>query len=112
MNLCMSLIFMSKLKTKVNGIMKICKRVLSADLDKRGNITHRRGPKPHWADCFIIAISLLAKFEGIDSKSRLIAILQKHKREFHHLISRLHIMTVGEHYCPIVQNCNDLWLIK
>ena len=41
---------MHKFETKVNGIMKICKRVLSADLDKRGNITRGRGPKLHWSD--------------------------------------------------------------
>ena len=50
MNLCILLNFMSKFETKVNGIMKIRKRVLSADLDKRGNIPRGRGPKPHWSD--------------------------------------------------------------
>lgn len=78
---------MYKFKTKVNKIMRICKKVLSAYFDKNGNIA-RRGPKPRCSDCFIIAISILAEFEGIDSENRLIAILQEHKRDFPHLISR------------------------
>lgn len=79
---------MHKFKTKLNEIMKICKKVLSTDLDKRGNIFRSRGPKPCWSDCFIIAVSIFAEFEGIDSESRLIAMLKKHKRYFPHLISR------------------------
>ena len=67
--------------------MKIGKNVLSAYFDKKGNIP-RGGPKHRCSDCLVFAISILAEFEGIDSENRLIAILQEHKRDFPHRISR------------------------
>lgn len=102
---------MHQFKVKVDEIMKICERALSADMDKSGNIP-RQGPKPRCSDCFILAISVLAEFEGIDSENHLIARLQKHKKAFPHLISRRQYNDRRRPllpYCIIAQNCNTVY---
>lgn len=79
---------MHNFRTKFEKILEICKQFSTDLVNDKGNIV-RSGPVPKFSDLEVIALSLLAEAEGIDSEKWLFeSKLQDFKEEFPNLISR------------------------
>ena len=79
---------MYNLYTKFVKILEICKQFSQNLVNECGNIP-RRGPVPKFSDLEVVALSLTAEAESIDSEKWLFDYrLQEHKSNFPNLISR------------------------
>ncbi len=79
---------MHNLYTKFAKILEICKQFSEKLVNEKGNIP-RRGPIPKFSDLEIVALSLAADSESIDSENWLFeARLNEYKGKFPNLISR------------------------
>ena len=79
---------MYNLYTKFVKILGICKQFSQNLVNECGNIS-RRGPVPKSSDLEVVALSLTAEAESIDSEKWLFDYkLQEHKSKFPNLISR------------------------
>ena len=79
---------MHNLYTKFVRILEICKRFSYNLVNERGNIV-RRGPIPKFSDLEVVALSLAAESESIDSEKWLFDHrLQEYKAQIPNLISR------------------------
>lgn len=79
---------MHNLYTKFVKILEICKQFSKNLVNERGNML-RRGPVPKSSDLEVIALSLLAESESIDSENWLFeSILNEYKDKISNLISR------------------------
>ena len=79
---------MYNLYTKFVKILGICKQFSQNLVNECGNIP-RRGPVPKFSDLEVVALSLTAEAESIDSEKWLFDYrLQEHKSKFPNLISR------------------------
>lgn len=79
---------MHNLYTKFVKILEICKQFSKNLVNERGNML-RRGPVPKFSDLEVIALSLLAESESIDSENWLFeSILNEYKDKIPNLISR------------------------
>ena len=79
---------MYNLYTKFVKILEICKQFSQNLVNECGNIP-RRGPVPKFSDLEVVALSLTAEAESIDSEKWLFDYrLQEHKSKFPNLISR------------------------
>lgn len=108
--LCISLIFsnlvvlkslssnhrMHNLYTKFVKILGICKQFSDNLVNAHGNIP-RRGPVPKFSDLEVVALSLAAESESIDSEKWFFDYkLQEYKERIPNLISRRQLMTAGK----------------
>ena len=76
------------LYTKFVKILEICKQFSHNLVNKQGNIP-RRGPMPKFSDLEVVALSLTAESESIDSEKWLFDYkLQEYKDKIPNLISR------------------------
>jgi hypothetical protein len=79
---------MYNLYTKFAKILEICKQFSLHLVNDKGNIS-RRGPVPRFSDLEVIALSLAAESESIDSEKWLFDYkLQEYKNKIPNLISR------------------------
>ena len=79
---------MYNLYTKFVKILGICKQFSQNLVNECGNIP-RRGPVPKFSDLEVVALSLTAEAESIDSEKWLFSYkLQERKSKFPNLISR------------------------
>lgn len=79
---------MHNLYTKVVKILEICKQFSHNLVNEHGNIV-RRGPVPKFSDLEVVALSLAAESESIDSEKWLFDYkLQEYKEKIPNLISR------------------------
>ena len=79
---------MYNLYTKFVKILEICKQFSENLVNEFGNVP-RRGPIPKFSDLEVVALSLTAKAESIDSEKWLFDyILQEYKANIPNLISR------------------------
>ena len=79
---------MCNLYTKIVKILEICKQFSHNLVNKQGNIP-RRGPMPKFSDLEVVALSLTAESESIDSEKWLFDYkLQEYKDKIPNLISR------------------------
>lgn len=79
---------MHNLLTKFAKILGICKQFSDNLVNERGNIP-RRGPVPKFSDLEVVALSLAAEAESIDSENWLFGCrLQEYKDKIPNLISR------------------------
>lgn len=79
---------MYNLYTKFAKILEICKQFSPHLVNDKGNIS-RRGPVPRFSDLEVIALSLAAESESIDSEKWLFDYkLQEYKNKIPNLISR------------------------
>lgn len=79
---------MHNLYTKFLKILEICKQFSKNLVNERGNMP-RRGPVPKFSDLEVIALSLVAESESIDSENWLFeSILNEYKYKIPNLISR------------------------
>ena len=79
---------MYNLYTKFVKILEICKQFSENLVNELGNIP-RRGPIPKFSDLKVVALSLTAETESIDSEKWLFDyILQEYKENIPNLISR------------------------
>ena len=79
---------MHNLYTKFVKILGICKQFSDNLVNARGNVS-RRGPKPKFSDLEVVALSLAAESESIDSEKWLFDYkLQEYKVKMPNLISR------------------------
>lgn len=79
---------MHNLYTKFVKILEICKQFSKNLVNERGNML-RRDPVPKFSDLEVIALSLLAESESIDSENWLFeSILNEYKDKIPNLISR------------------------
>ena len=78
---------MYNFKAKFDKILDICKHFSKDLVNNLGNVP-RRGVVPVFSDLEVIALSLLAESESIDSESRLFVLLKDCKSDFPNLISR------------------------
>lgn len=79
---------MHNLYTKFVKILEICKQFSENLVNERGNVP-RRGPIPKFSDLKVVALSLVAESESIDSENWLFEYrLQGYKDKFPTLISR------------------------
>ena len=79
---------MYNLYTKFVKILGICKQFSQNLVNECGNIP-RRGPVPKFSDLEVVALSLTAEAESIDSEKWLFDYkLQEHKSKIPNLISR------------------------
>ena len=79
---------MYNLLTKFVKILEICKQFSENLVNEFGNIP-RRGPVPKFSDLEVVALSLTAEAESIDSEKWLFDYkLQEYKDKFPNLISR------------------------
>ena len=78
---------MYNLYTKVVKILEICKQFSENLVNESGNVL-RRGPVPKFSDLEVVALSLTAEAESIDSEKWLFDYkLQENKDSIPHLIS-------------------------
>ena len=79
---------MHNLYTKFVRILEICKQFSHNLVNAEGNIV-RRGPVPRFSDLEVVALSLAAESESIDSENWLFEYkLQEYKEKIPNLISR------------------------
>lgn len=79
---------MHNLYTKFVKILEICKQLSKNLVNDHGNIT-RRGPVPQFSDLEVVALSLAAEMESIDSEKWLFDYkLQEYRDKMPNLISR------------------------
>ena len=79
---------MCNLYTKFVKILEICKQFSHNLVNEQGNIP-RRGPMPKFSDLEVVALSLTAESESIDSEKWLFDYkLQEYKDKIPNLISR------------------------
>ena len=79
---------MHNLYTKFVKILEICKQFSENLVNENGNVP-RRGPIPKFSDLEVVALSLTAESEGIDSEKWLFGYkLQEYKDNIPNLISR------------------------
>lgn len=79
---------MHNLHTKFVRILEICKQFSHNLVNADGNIV-RRGPVPRFSDLEVVALSLAAESESIDSENWLFEYkLQEYKEKIPNLISR------------------------
>lgn len=79
---------MHNLYTKFVRILEICKQFSHNLVNAQGNIV-RRGPVPRFSDLEVVALSLAAESESIDSENWLFEYkLQEYKEKIPNLISR------------------------
>lgn len=79
---------MHNLYTKFIKILEICKQLSKNLVNDQGNIT-RRGPVPQFSDLEVVALSLAAETESIDSEKWLFDYkLQEYRDKMPNLISR------------------------
>lgn len=79
---------MYNLYAKFEKILEICKQFSQGLVDERGNVT-RRGPTPKFSDLEVIALSMAAESESIDSENWLFEYrLQEYKHLIPNLLSR------------------------
>ena len=79
---------MRNLYAKFAKIFEICKQFSDKLVNEQGNIP-RRGPVPKFSDLEVVALSLAAESEGIDSENWLFeAKLNEYKSKIPNLISR------------------------
>lgn len=79
---------MHNLYTKFVKILEICKQFSHNLVNEHGNIV-RRGPVPKFSDLEVVALSLAAESESIDSEKWLFDYkLQEYKEKIPNLISR------------------------
>ena len=79
---------MHNLYTKFVRILEICKQFSHNLVNAQGNIV-RRGPVPGFSDLEVVALSLAAESESIDSENWLFEYkLQEYKKKIPNLISR------------------------
>ena len=79
---------MHNLYTKFVKILEICKQFSNNLVNEQGNIP-RRGPVPRFSDLEIVALSLAAEAESIDSEKWLFEYkLQEYRNKISNLISR------------------------
>ena len=79
---------MHNLYTKSVRILEICKQFSHNLVNEQGDIV-RRGPVPKFSDLEVVALSLAAESEGIDSENWLFEYkLQEYKGKIPNLISR------------------------
>ena len=79
---------MYNLYAKFAKILEICKQFSENLVNEKGNI-RRPGPVPKFSDLEVVALSLTAESESIDSENWLFEHkLQEYKESFHNLISR------------------------
>ena len=79
---------MYNLYTKFVKILEICKQMSKNLVNDHGNIT-RRGPVPQFSDFEVVALSLAAEKESIDSEKWLFDYkLQEYRDKMPNLISR------------------------
>ena len=79
---------MHNLYTKFVKILEICKQFSNKFANEKGNIP-RRGPVPKFSDVEVVALSLAAESESIDSDNWLFeSKLKEYKDKIPHLISR------------------------
>ena len=80
--------YMYNLYTKIIKILEICKQFSQNLVNEAGNIP-RRGPVPKFSDLEVVALSLAAETESIDSEKWLFDYrLQEYKNNIPNLISR------------------------
>ena len=81
--------YMYNLYTKFIKILEICKQFSQNLVNEAGNIP-RRGPVPKFSDLEVVALSLAAETESIDSEKWLFDYrLQEYKNNIPNLISRI-----------------------
>ena len=86
---------MQNLYTKFVRILEICKQFSHNLVNAEGNIV-RRGPVPRFSDLEVVALSLAAESEGIDSENWLFAYkLQEYEGKFPILYHADNSMSVG-----------------
>lgn len=86
---------MHNLYTKFVRILEICKQFSHNLVNAQGNIV-RRGPVPGFSDLEVVALSLAAESESIDSENWLFEYkLQEYKKKFQILYHADNLMTVG-----------------
>lgn len=79
---------MCNFNTKFVKILEICKQFFHNLVNEQGNIP-RRGPMPKFSDLEVVALSLTAESESIDSEKWLFDYkLQEYKDKIPNLISR------------------------
>ena len=79
---------MHNFRTKFVKILEICKQFSQDLVNDKGNII-RRGPVPKFSDLEVVALSLVAESESIDSEKWLFENkLQEFREEYPCLISR------------------------
>ena len=79
---------MHNLYTKFVKILEICKQFSENLVNESGNVPSR-GPVPKFSDMEVVALSLTAEAESIDSEKRLFDYkLQEYKDHIPNLISR------------------------
>ena len=79
---------MYNLYTKFIKILEVCKQFSQNLVNEAGNIP-RRGPVPKFSDLEVVALSLAAETESIDSEKWLFDYrLQEYKNNIPNLISR------------------------
>ena len=79
---------MYNLYTKFVKILEICKQFSENLVNESGNVP-RRGPVPKFSDLEVVALSLTAETESIDSEKWLFDYkLQEYKDSIHNPISR------------------------
>ena len=85
---------MYNLYTKFIKILEICKQFSQNLVNEAGNIP-RRGPVPKFSDLEVVALSLAAETESIDSEKWLFDYrLQEYKNDIPNLISADNSMTI------------------
>ena len=97
---------MYNLYAKFVKILEICKQFSENLVNDSGNVP-RRGPVPKFSDLEVVALSLTAETESIDSEKWLFDYkLQEYKDSIPNLISRRHSsMTAGRKRQACVRNC-------
>ena len=96
---------MYNLYTKLVKILEICKQFSENLVNDSGNVP-RRGPVPKFSDLEVVALSLTAETESIDSEKWLFDYkLQEYKDSIPNLISRRQSMTAGRKRQACVRNC-------
>lgn len=90
---------MYNLYTKFVKILEICKQFSENPVNESGNVP-RRGPIPKFSDLEVVALSMTAETESIDSEKWLFDYkLQEYKDSISNLISRRQLFV-----------CQNYWL--
>ena len=96
---------MYNLYAKFVKILEICKQFSENLVNDSGNVP-RRGPVPKFSDLEVVALSLTAETESIDSEKWLFDYkLQEYKDSIPNPISRDSSMTAGRKLQACVRNC-------
>ena len=96
---------MYNLYTKFVKILEICKQFSENLVNESGNVS-RRGPVPKFSDLEVVALSLTAETESIDSEKWLFDYkLQEYKDRFPISYQGDSSMTAGRKRQACVRNC-------